>query len=142
MFVFGKLFDLILVGCELIEKIQFIVDGICLYWLVEGVLEVILIGVCDNGVDLLFLVGIYGNEIVFIELFEWLICKVVVGIFKFVVRVFFLFGNFEVICCGECYVEQDMNCLFNGCYEEGSGNEVFCVVELECLVQVFFSKIE
>lgn len=142
MLALGKLLDLTLAGREPTEKIQLTADGTRLHWLAEGALEVTPIGARDNGVDLLLSAGIHGNETAPIELLERLIRKVAAGTLKPAARVLFLFGNPEAIRRGERYVEQDMNRLFNGRHEEGSGNEAFRAAELERLAQVFFSKTE
>ena len=123
MLALGKLLDLTLAGREPTEKIQLTADGTRLHWLAEGALEVTPIGARDNGVDLLLSAGIHGNETAPIELLERLIRKVAAGTLKPAARVLFLFGNPEAIRRGERYVEQDMNRLFNGRHEEGSGNE-------------------
>ncbi|MBG6380239.1 succinylglutamate desuccinylase [Pseudomonas aeruginosa] len=142
MLALGKLLDLTLAGREPTEKIQLTADGTRLHWLAEGALEVTPIGARDNGVDLLLSAGIHGNETAPIELLERLIRKVAAGTLKPAARVLFLFGSPEAIRRGERYVEQDMNRLFNGRHEEGSGNEAFRAAELERLAQVFFSKTE
>lgn len=67
-------------------------------------------------VSVFVLVGVYGDEMVLIELLLMLVCDFVVGVLLFVCWLFVVFGNVLVMCVGECYFDDDLNCLFSGCY--------------------------
>ena len=140
MLALGKLLDLTLVGREPTEKIQLTADGTRLHWLAEGALEVTPASGRDNGLDLLLSAGIHGNETAPIELLDRLIQRIARGQLKPAVRLLFLFGNPDAMRQGERYLEQDINRLFCGRHEDGSGNEALRASELERLAAAFFSR--
>lgn len=140
MLALGKLLELTLAGREPTEKIQLTSDGTRLHWLAEGALEITPIGARDNGCDLLLSAGIHGNETAPIELLERLLQRIARGELKPAARVLFLLGNPEAMRRGERYLEQDINRLFCGRHEDGSGNEALRAAELERLAAAFFSR--
>lgn len=139
MLALGKLLELTLAGREPAEKTQLTVEGVRLRWLAEGALEVRPPEAHDNGTDLLLSAGIHGNETAPIELLDELIHAIARAELKPRARILFLFGNPEAMRCGGRYVEQDVNRLFNGRHEQGSGNEALRACELERLAASFFS---
>ncbi|MBO3275699.1 succinylglutamate desuccinylase [Pseudomonas schmalbachii] len=140
MLALGKLLELTLAGREPTEKIQLTADGTRLHWLAEGVLEVTPIGARDNGRDLLLSAGIHGNETAPIELLDRLLQRIARGELKPAARLLFLLGNPEAMRRGERYLEQDINRLFCGRHQDGSGNEALRASELERLAASFFSR--
>ncbi|MCY1263675.1 Succinylglutamate desuccinylase [compost metagenome] len=140
MLALGKLLELTLAGREPTEKIQLTADGTRLHWLAEGALEVTPIGARDNGRDLMLSAGIHGNETAPIELLDSLLQRIARGELKPAARLLFLLGNPEAMRRGERYLEQDINRLFCGRHQEGSGNEALRASELERLAAVFFSR--
>lgn len=142
MLALGKLLELTLAGREPTEKIQLTADGTRLHWLAEGALEITPIGARDNGCDLLLSAGIHGNETAPIELLERLLQRIARGELKPAARILFLLGNPEAMRRGERYLEQDINRLFCGRHEDGSGNEALRAAELERLAAAFFSRQE
>lgn len=72
--------------------------------------------------------GVYGNEIVFIEICDDLVKGIFIGNIMLVYDVLFLFGNLFVMDIVECFVEENMNCLFSGVYLKGEG-----LVNVECV---------
>lgn len=142
MLALGKLLELTLAGREPTEKIQLTADGTRLHWLAEGALEITPIVARDNGRDLLLSAGIHGNETAPIELLDRLLQRIARGELKPAARVLFLLGNPEAMRRGERYLEQDINRLFCGRHEDGSGNEALRAAELERLAAAFFSRQE
>ncbi|WP_296262611.1 MULTISPECIES: succinylglutamate desuccinylase [unclassified Pseudomonas] len=139
MLALGKLLELTLAGREPAEKTQLTAEGVRLRWLAEGALEVRPPEGHDNGTDLLLSAGIHGNETAPIELLDELIHAIARAELKPCARILFLFGNPEAMRRGGRYVEQDVNRLFNGRHEQGSGNEALRACELERLAASFFS---
>ncbi|MDD1967594.1 succinylglutamate desuccinylase [Pseudomonas sp. NPDC090203] len=139
MLALGKLLELTLAGREPAEKTQLTVEGVRMRWLAEGALEVRPPEAKDNGTDLLLSAGIHGNETAPIELLDELIHAIARGELKPRARILFLFGNPEAMRRGERYVEHDINRLFNGRHEQGSGAEAMRACELERLAASFFS---
>ncbi|MCP8464807.1 succinylglutamate desuccinylase [Pseudomonas sp. ZM23] len=142
MLALGKLLELTLAGREPTEKIQLTADGTRLHWLAEGALEITPTVARDNGRDLLLSAGIHGNETAPIELLDRLLQRIARGELKPASRVLFLLGNPEAMRRGERYLEQDINRLFCGRHEDGSGNEALRAAELERLAAAFFSRAE
>lgn len=140
MLALGKLLELTLAGREPTEKIQLTADGTRLHWLAEGALEITPPVARDNGRDLLLSAGIHGNETAPIELLDRLVHRIARGELKPSARVLFLLGNPEAMRRGERYLEQDINRLFCGRHEEGSGNEALRAAELERLAAAFFAR--
>lgn len=140
MLALGKLLDLTLVGREPTEKIQLTADGTRLHWLAEGALEVTPASGRDQGLDLLLSAGIHGNETAPIELLDRLVQRIARGQLKPAARLLFLFGNPDAMRQGERYLEQDINRLFCGRHEDGSGNEALRAAELERLAAAFFAR--
>ncbi|MGC4008244.1 MAG: succinylglutamate desuccinylase [Pseudomonas sp.] len=140
MLALGKLLELTLAGREPTEKIQLTADGTRLHWLAEGALEITPPVARDNGRDLLLSAGIHGNETAPIELLDRLVHRIARGELKPASRVLFLLGNPEAMRRGERYLEQDINRLFCGRHEEGSGNEALRASELERLAAAFFAR--
>ncbi len=140
MLALGKLLELTLAGREPTEKIQLTADGTRLHWLAEGALEITPPVARDNGHDLLLSAGIHGNETAPIELLDRLVQRVARGELKPAARVLVLLGNPEAMRRGERYLEQDINRLFCGRHEEGSGNEALRAAELERLAAAFFAR--
>ncbi|SDH38729.1 succinylglutamate desuccinylase [Pseudomonas panipatensis] len=140
MLALGRLLDLTLAGREPTEKIQLTADGTRLHWLAEGALEVTPASGCDSGFDLLLSAGIHGNETAPIELLDQLLQRIARGQLKPAARVLFMFGNPEAMRRGERYLEHDINRLFCGRHEDGSGSEALRASELERLAAVFFSR--
>ncbi|MEG7358563.1 succinylglutamate desuccinylase [Pseudomonas citronellolis] len=140
MLALGKLLDLTLVGREPTEKIQLTADGTRLHWLAEGALEVTPASGRDNGLDLLLSAGIHGNETAPIELLDRLVQRIARGELKPAARLLFLLGNPEAMRRGERYLEQDINRLFCGRHEDGSGSEAQGAAQLERLAAAFFAR--
>ncbi|MCJ1887769.1 succinylglutamate desuccinylase [Pseudomonas sp. LA21] len=140
MLALGKLLELTLAGREPTEKIQLTADGTRLHWLAEGALEINPSTTRDQGGDLLLSAGIHGNETAPIELLDRLVQRIARGELKPAVRILILLGNPEAMRRGERYLEQDINRLFCGRHEEGSGNEALRASELERLAAAFFAR--
>jgi len=142
MLALGKLLELTLAGREPTEKIQLTADGTRLHWLAEGALEITPSATRDQGGDLLLSAGIHGNETAPIELLDRLVQRIARGELKPAARILILLGNPEAMRRGERYLEQDINRLFCGRHEEGSGNEALRASELERLAAAFFARAE
>lgn len=142
MLALGKLLELTLAGREPTEKIQLTADGTRLHWLAEGALEITPSTTRDQGRDLLLSAGIHGNETAPIELLDRLVQRIARGELKPAARLLVVLGNPEAMRRGERYLEQDINRLFCGRHEEGSGNEALRAAELERLAAVFFARAE
>ncbi|WP_152221893.1 succinylglutamate desuccinylase [Pseudomonas sp. SCB32] len=140
MLALGKLLELTLAGREPTEKIQLTADGTRLHWLAEGALEINPSTTRDQGGDLLLSAGIHGNETAPIELLDRLVQRIARGELKPATRILILLGNPEAMRRGERYLEQDINRLFCGRHEEGSGNEALRASELERLAAAFFVR--
>ncbi|MEE9100788.1 MULTISPECIES: succinylglutamate desuccinylase [Pseudomonas] len=140
MLALGKLLELTLAGREPTEKIQLTADGTRLHWLAEGALEITPSTLRDQGRDLLLSAGIHGNETAPIELLDRLVQRIARGELKPAARILILLGNPEAMRRGERYLEQDINRLFCGRHEEGSGNEALRASELERLAAAFFAR--
>ncbi|MFV3305771.1 succinylglutamate desuccinylase [Pseudomonas sp. NY15181] len=140
MLALGKLLELTLAGREPTEKIQLTADGTRLHWLAEGALEITPSTTRDQGRDLLLSAGIHGNETAPIELLDRLVQRIARGELKPAARILILLGNPEAMRRGERYLEQDINRLFCGRHEEGSGNEALRASELERLAAAFFVR--
>ncbi|AGI23602.1 succinylglutamate desuccinylase [Pseudomonas sp. MT3] len=140
MLALGKLLELTLAGREPTEKIQLTADGTRLHWLAEGALEITPSTTRDQGRDLLLSAGIHGNETAPIELLDRLVQRIARGELKPAARTLILLGNPEAMRRGERYLEQDINRLFCGRHEEGSGNEALRAAELERLAAAFFAR--
>lgn len=140
MLALGRLLELTLAGREPAEKIQLTREGARLHWLSEGVLEVTPAVQQDCGLDLLLSAGIHGNETAPIELLDRLLQGVASGQLQPRARVLFLLGNPEAMRRGERFVEQDINCLFDGRHEQSSGSEALRAGELERHAANFFAR--
>lgn len=85
--------------------------------------------------------GVYGNEMVLIEMCDDWVKLIFIGWFEVIYCVLFLFGNLFVMDIVKWFVEENMNCLFSGVYLEGEGCnniERQCVIVLEEVINQFF----
>jgi succinylglutamate desuccinylase len=140
MLALGKLLELTLAGREPTEKIQLTLAGTRLHWLAEGALEITPAAHLDSGLDLLLSAGLHGNETAPIELLDRLLQAIASGELLPRARMLLLLGNPEAMRRGVRYTEQDINRLFSGRHEQGSGTEAMRANELENLAGTFFSK--
>lgn len=90
--------------------------------------------------QVLFSAGIHGNETAPMELLDKLCDEIFAGVCRLGVRLMVIFGNPNAIRAGVRYVDNDINRLFLGKYQNIDNPEAMRVALLERLVADFFAK--
>ncbi|WP_145561945.1 succinylglutamate desuccinylase [Yersinia aldovae] len=106
-------------------------------WLGEGML--ILTPHRDYSQSVVISAGIHGNETAPIEILNQLVTDLFSGKSPLAVRLLVLLGNPAAIIAGKRYINNDINRMFGGRYQNyPSDNETQRVEELEKVISAFF----
>ena len=114
-------------------------DDFSCEWLAEGVLSFTPKQAYEKAIVLS--AGVHGNETAPIELLAQLSQDIFAGALQLKVKLMLILGNPVAIRSGQRYVENDMNRMFCGAYQQFSETfEAKRVAELEQLVADFFQS--
>lgn len=129
-------------GDVLAQRVPTVAHGIqhdfCWEWLAEGVLSFTPKQAYEKAVVLS--AGVHGNETAPIELLAQLSQDLFAGALELKVKLLLILGNPIAIRTGQRYVENDMNRMFCGAYQQFNDTvEAQRVAVLEQIVTAFFN---
>ncbi|PHM24864.1 succinylglutamate desuccinylase [Xenorhabdus ehlersii] len=110
-------------------------------WLAEGVLQLLPQRSSKPADTLIISSGIHGNETAPVEILIQLLSQLAQGKLPLQHNLLLIFGNLPAMRAGQRYIDNDLNRMFGGRYQNFPlGNESKRAMELESVIRRFFHE--